>query len=126
MPGGGSPDPGVAEPGSLEPATPGLGPDGADPGIYPDSGAEGSEMGGGSGWDDEEGMWGQQPPPSEGNPWAPDDLGSQGPPNQGWGGGNSGGNSGGGGGGGGSGSGGGWGDWGDWGDLVKGSPSVTL
>jgi hypothetical protein len=36
FPGGGTPDPGVAVPGSTEPATPGLPVDGSNPGDFPD------------------------------------------------------------------------------------------
>ena len=44
---GPSPDPGVAEPGSSEPATPGLPSDGSNPGMYPetDSSGGGNEEG---------------------------------------------------------------------------------
>ena len=101
LPGGGSPDPGVAEPGSTEPATPGIGPDGQNPGTYPegDDSGMGDEPWAGEG----EGF----PQDSEDNPWAPDQPESQ---DEGWGWGDrdSGGNGGGGGGGGGG---------SDWGDI---------
>jgi hypothetical protein len=115
----GSPDHGVAEPGSAgEPATPGLPADGSDPGMYPES--EG--IGGGEEAGAEE-TWGESPPEGENGegPWAPDEP-DQPPNDEGWwGGGNSGGGSSGGGGGssggGDSGGGGGGGGWSDWLDL---------
>jgi hypothetical protein len=73
LPGGGSPDPGIASPESAEPATPGIPPDGSNPGTYP-----GEEITQGSAGDE---GWGQQPPPDENNPWAPDNPEEQ---SQGW------------------------------------------
>ena len=92
LPGGGNADPGVASPESAEPATPGLPPDGSDPGMYPGDGDFGTPP------PSEEGEWGQQPPPDENNPWAPDDPE---PKDGDWGGGDDSGGGGGGGGGGG-------------------------
>ena len=104
LPGGGSPDPGVAEPGSTEPATPGIGPDGSNPGNYP----EGNDVGEGRPADD--GDWGEGgTEQGDENPWAPDDP-QQNDPGWTWGDDNQGGR----GGGEGGGEGGGGGDWGEW------------
>lgn len=100
---GPSPDPGVAEPGSSEPATPGLPSDGSNPGMYPESDGsgggndggddnDGGGGGGGGGHTEGETEWGQESPPSEGNPFLPDEP----PTNDPSGGGDSGGGDGGG------------------------------
>ena len=74
IPGGGSPDPGVAEPGAAEPATPGIGADGSDQGgLFPDTESTGAGENGGGDDDDWGGGgeqqgdpdWGSQTPPSE-------------------------------------------------------------
>jgi hypothetical protein len=107
----GSPDPGTAEPGSTgEPATPGLPPDGSNPGTFEDdpalSGGESGDAGGDTGG----GEWGQQSPPDEDTPFQPDDPASK---DSGWGWGSGGDGSGSGGGSGGSSGGDGGGSWWD-------------